>query len=177
MKTILTKKFFHQNTLRVARALLGTFLVRKIGKKEIAGMITEVEAYDGFNDTASHASRGKTKRNQVMFQEGGKWYVYFTYGIHWMLNVVTREKEYPAAILIRGIIIDEIVQTKTNGPGKLTKFLHIDKHLNGKAANKKTGLWIEDRGYHPKKILQGPRIGVGYAGTWKDTPWRFFIQY
>lgn len=151
---------------------MGKYLVRRRGKKVMAFMITEVEAYDGFRDRASHAFRGKTKRTAVMFGPPGHWYVYFTYGIHWMLNVVTGKKDYPAAILIRGV--EEI-----NGPARLTRKLKIDKGFNQKKAVPRTGLWIEDRGVHisPKKIKRGPRIGVAYAGEiWAKKPYRFWIE-
>jgi DNA-3-methyladenine glycosylase len=173
---ILNKKFFQQNTVVAAKKLLGKFLVRKIGKKEIAGIITDVEAYDGFEDQASHASWGKTKRNAPMFARGGIWYVYFTYGMHWMLNVVTRERGYPAAVLIRGVFIEGVPYEKTNGPAKFTKFLKIDKKLNGQNASRQSGLWIEDRGVNPKKVFKSPRIGVDYAGRWKHKLWRFYIE-
>ena len=162
---------FNQSTLKVAKVLLGKFLCRRIGGKIISKMITEVEAYDGFKDKASHASRGKTKRNAVMFGAPGVWYVYFTYGMHWMLNIVTGPKNYPAAILIRGI--DGI-----DGPAKLTKFLHVDKKFNNRLAVKKTGLWIEDKGVKipSSKIKAASRIGVSYAGpVWSKKKWRFYI--
>ncbi len=168
MKKFLTPKFFNGLTLGVAKNLLGKFLVRKYRGREITLMITEVEAYDGFKDKASHASRGKTERNKVMFGEAGKWYVYFTYGMHWMLNIVTGPKDYPAAVLIRGT-------KEIQGPGRITKFLKIDKKFNGKEADKKTGLWIAAS---PKragrfKIKRLPRVGVDYAGKWTNKPYRF----
>lgn len=171
MRKILTEKFFNRSALKVAKELLGKFLVRRLGKKEIALMITEVEAYDGPKDKASHASRGKTERNKVMFGEAGNWYVYFTYGMHWMLNIVTGPKNYPAAVLIRGA-------GEISGPARLTKFLKIDKKFNGQPANKKTGLWIEDRGVKisPKIIKRNKRIGVAYAGDWADKPYRFTLK-
>lgn len=167
---ILKNYFFEKRTIPVAQKLLGKFLVRKIGKKEIAGMITEVEAYIGMEDKASHASRGQTERNKIMFGKAGHWYVYFTYGIHWMLNIVTEKENYPAAILIRGV-------ENAKGPGRLTKFFQIDKSFNGKSADRKTGLWIEDRGVkiNPRQIKRGKRVGVGYAGKWKDKLWRFYF--
>lgn len=173
MRKILSQKFFNQQTLKVAEKLLGKFLVRKINNKEIVLMITEVEAYDGFDDKASHAIRGKTERNKIMFESAGKWYVYFTYGRHYMLNIVTGPKNYPAAVLIRGT-------EKINGPARLTRFLKINKKFNGKLANKKTGLWIEDRGVKIGKaqIARGKRIGVDYAGkVWANKPYRFLIKF
>ena len=173
------RSFFNRPTLKVAKELLGKYLVRQLKGKTSALMITEVEAYDGFRDRASHASRGRTERNKVMFGEAGRWYVYFTYGMHWMLNIVTGPENYPAAILIRGA---ESKQRIINGPAKLTKFLKIDKPvsrlINGKPANKKSGLWIEDRGVKifPKQIKRSPRIGVHYAGpVWSNKYWRFYL--
>lgn len=169
---VLESEFFNRSTLTVARELLGKFLVRRIGKKIIARMITEVEAYDGFNDKASHAHRGKTARNAVMFGPARHWYVYFTYGMHWMLNSVTGPKDYPAAILIRGV-------EGINGPARLTKFFNIDKRFNGKPVLPETGLWVEDRGIHlpPKDVKKTSRIGVTYAGrVWTKKPYRFFFE-
>ncbi len=171
MNKILPQKFFNRPTLTVAKALLGKFLVRRLKGKECVLMITEVEAYDGLNDKASHASKGKTERNKIMFGEAGRWYVYFTYGMHWMLNIVTGPKDYPAAILIRGT-------KEISGPARITKFLQISKKFNGKSASKKTGLWIEDRGVKikPSQIATAKRIGVDYAGKWADKPYRFKIR-
>ncbi|MFQ5661961.1 MAG: DNA-3-methyladenine glycosylase [Candidatus Paceibacteria bacterium] len=166
MKKQLNKAFFEEKALKVAQNLLGKFLVIK-GK---AYMITEVEAYDGFRDKASHAHKGKTARNEVMFGEAGYWYVYFVYGMYNMLNIVTGKKDYPAAVLIRGV-------EEVNGPGKLTKILKIDRKFNKKKAEKKTGLWIEDRGVKIKKkeIKRTPRIGVQYAGSCAKKPYRFVL--
>lgn len=171
MRKVLKQDFFNRPTLKVARELLGKFLVRKIGGKTTAHMITDVEAYVGYRDRASHASRGKTARNAPMFGSAGHWYVYFTYGMHWMLNIVTEKKEYPAAILIRGI-------EGVSGPARITKFLKIDKRLNGKPVLRRSGLWIEDRGVKiaPRMVKRGKRIGVDYAGEWKNKLWRFFLN-
>ncbi|MBI2635693.1 MAG: DNA-3-methyladenine glycosylase [Parcubacteria group bacterium] len=169
---ILGKKFFERPTLIVARELLGKYLVRRRGKKVESFMITEVEAYSGLKDLASHASRGKTNRNAPMFGSAGHWYVYFTYGMHWMLNAVTGPENYPAAVLIRGV-------ETINGPGRLTNRLKIDKKFSGKDIFFKTGLWIEDRGVKIKKgqIKKTPRIGISYAGPiWSKKPWRFLLQ-
>jgi DNA-3-methyladenine glycosylase len=172
MKKILTAKFFNRPTLIVAEELLGKYLVRKIGKREVAVQITETEAYDGLKDKASHASRGQTLRNAPMFGSAGNFYVYFTYGMHWMLNIVTGPKNYPAAILIRGT-------KQVSGPARLTKFLGIDKSLNGKPATKKSGIWFEDRGdlIRQKDTKRAPRIGVNYAGPmWSKKKYRFLIE-
>ena len=170
-REVLGTPFFERETERVARELLGKFLVRRIRDREVALMITEVEAYDGFHDKASHASRGETARNSIMFGPAGHWYVYFTYGMHWMLNIVTCERGYPAAVLIRSL-------EGVSGPARLTKRLAISGKLNGLPANKKSGLWIEDRGVRIplRQIKKGPRVGVAYAGPyWAKRHWRFWI--
>ena len=192
MQAILTPEFFEQSAIKVAKNLLGKFLVRRWRGKEIALMITDVEAYHGFEDKASHAARGLTLRNKIMFGKAGYWYVYFIYGTHWMLNIVTGKKGTPSAVLIRGV-------KGFNGPAKLTKALHIDKSFNEKLANKKTSLWIEDRelkeinlhgriciaevrrladeGAPFACIKKGPRIGVDYAGpVWSKKHWRFYLE-
>ena len=176
MRRMLPQRFFNRPTLIVARELLGKFLIRHLGKKTFAVMITEVEAYDGPHDLASHASKGSTPRTKVMFGEAGRFYVYFTYGMHWMLNVVTGSKGYPAAVLLRGGVI---AGTSINGPARLTKFLHIGKSFNDKYATKKTGLWFEDRGVkiRKKEIIAGKRVGVEYAGAWAKKPYNFKIAY
>ncbi len=179
-KKVLAAEFFDRPTLTVARELIGKYLVRKVGGKaspvgrtrprEIALMIEETEGYDGPKDLACHARSGKTKRNWPMFEKAGTIYVYFTYGMHWMLNLVTGEKEYPAAVLIRGA--GGVV-----GPARLTTYLKIDKKLNALTLSKKSGLWVEDRGViiNPRQIKRTPRIGVNYAGSYALKPWRFVL--
>lgn len=178
MKKILLQSFFNRSTLAVAEDLIGKYLVRRLGGKEIALKIFEIEAYDGPNDQASHGAKGKTKRTEVMFGPAGFWYVYLIYGMHWMLNIVTGPKDYPAAILIRGAVTSN--HTNVNGPGRVTKFLKIDKKLNGQLASRKSGLWIEDRGVKvPKKeIIRSPRIGIEYASPeWRNMPYRYTIPF
>jgi DNA-3-methyladenine glycosylase len=169
MNTILSKTFFNRPTLTVAQDLLGKYLVRQVKGQLVALEINEVEAYDGPSDRACHAARGKTPRTAVMFGPAGHFYVYFVYGVHWMLNIVTGREGYPAAILIRGA-------GNITGPARLTKFLGIDKTFNAAAAAKSSGLWIEDRGVIvPRHLTQRtPRIGVAYAGAvWAAKPYRF----
>ncbi len=171
MTKILDKNFFTGNALTVAENIIGKYLVRDIDGQEIALMINEVEAYDGHHDKACHASKGKTPRTEVMFEGGGIFYVYFIYGIHWMLNIVVGAKDYPAALLIRGA-------GDINGPARLTKFLNINKELNQKKATRESGLWFEDRGeiIDIAKIKRVPRIGVAYAGEeWAQKPYRFIL--
>ena len=169
METV-SPAFFDRPVLEVAENLLGKVLVRKKEERRLYGIIMEVEAYDGPEDKASHAHRGRTKRNAPMFGPAGHWYVYLVYGMHWMLNVVTGPVGYPAAVLIRGV-------GEWNGPGKLTRALHIDQSFNAQRATKETGLWIEDRGIViPRKNIQRTqRIGIDYAGAWAKKPYRFVI--
>ena len=177
MKKILPASFFDRPTLMVARELLGKYIVRKWRGKNIALMITEVEAYDGLFDLASHASHGRTPRTSIMFGEAGRFYIFFTYGIHWMANIVTGPKDYPAAILLRAGLSENGEIAK--GPARLTKFLHIDGTFNGIPASKKSGLWLEDRRVKIKKsnILAVKRIGVDYAGPiWSEKEYNFRIK-
>lgn len=172
MHIILEPDFFNSSTVSVAKKLLGKYLVRKIDGIEIALQINEVETYDGPKDLACHGRFGKTKRNEPMFGPPGCFYVYFVYGVHWMLNIVTGPQNYPAAILIRGA--GEII-----GPARLTKFMRIDKALNSKKCTPKSNLWVEDRGdiILQNKIIATSRIGVGYAGPiWAKKPYRFVIS-
>jgi DNA-3-methyladenine glycosylase len=171
MKKVLGPEFFNRPTLTVARELLGKYLVRCFNGKTVALKITETEAYDGFKDLASHARRGKTPRNLPMYAGAGTIYVYFTYGMHWMLNLVCGQPEYPAAVLIRGA--GEVV-----GPARLTKALAIDKSLNALKLGTRSGLWVEDRGeaVRPKDIERTPRIGIAYAGEYAHKPWRFVLK-
>lgn len=169
----LTRKFFLRPTLTVARELLGKVIVRRIGRKKYSVRITETEAYIGEEDLACHARFGKTKRTAVMYGHGGSWYPYFIYGMHWMLNVTTGERDEPAAILIRaGVLIETNMPIK--GPGTLAKTLRVDGSFYGKSATS-GALYLEDRGDRPKKIARTPRIGIDYAGAYKDKKWRFVV--
>jgi len=167
---VLPSSFFTRPTLRVTRELMGKQLCRKMDNGKILRFrVNEAEAYDGPQDKACHAHKGKTPRNAVMFGLGGVWYVYLCYGMHWMLNVVTGPQDYPAAVLLRGA--GEIA-----GPGRLTKALAVDQQFDGKKATRVTGLWFEDDGieYSNSEIEKTPRIGIGYAGNkWIDAPYRF----
>lgn len=171
MRKKLDSTFFNRKPQIVARDLLGKYIVRRIGGKEIALMITETEAYDGQHDLACHARSGKTLRNAPMFAKPSTIYVYFTYGMHWMLNLVCREEHYPAAALIRGA-------GAISGPARLTKALGIDKRLNTMILGKASGLWVEDRGARipARAIKRTSRIGVDYAGAWALKPWRFVLK-
>lgn len=172
----LNGKFFENDTFKVAEELLGKKLVRIYRGKRIEGIITETEAYVGPDDKASHASRGKTLRTEVMFGKAGVIYVYLIYGMYHCLNIVTGKKNYPAAVLIRGVTSNG---EKISGPGKVCRFFHIDKTLNKKILSKNSGLWIaapKGRASPGLKIRVGERIGVDYAGIWAKKPWRFYID-
>jgi DNA-3-methyladenine glycosylase len=164
--------FFRRPTLQVARDLIGCYLVCAHNGTIKRYMITETEAYDGHDDLASHASKGLTPRTSIMFGPAGYYYVYFVYGIHWMLNIVTGEKDYPAAVLIRGI-------EGATGPARLTKLLGITGELNGKKVSRQSGFWIEKRkaDIAPRMIQATPRIGVDYAGPiWSKKRYRFVLK-
>ncbi|MEA3446139.1 MAG: DNA-3-methyladenine glycosylase [Bacteroidota bacterium] len=161
--------FFRRDVLEVAPELIGKILVRKFDNgKIIRYKITETEAYKGEEDLACHASKGRTKRTEVMYHEGGLVYVYLIYGMYWMLNFITGKTDNAQAVLIRGI-------EGFNGPGKLTKALHIDKSFYGEELIRSDRIWIEDN-QHKEKIKTGKRIGIDYAGNlWANKLWRFYI--
>jgi DNA-3-methyladenine glycosylase len=166
---VLDDAFFRRPALRVAKDLLGKSLVRRGPTGLVtAAVIHETEAYIGPQDLACHAAKGRTARTEVMFGPPGYWYIYFVYGIHWMLNVVTGDEGFPAAVLIRGA-------GEWIGPARLTKGLAIDKGFNGARADRTSGLWIEDRGLRllRRSIKRTPRIGVDYAGAWAAKPYRY----
>jgi DNA-3-methyladenine glycosylase len=167
----LTTNFFRRDVLEVAPELLGKNLVRRYNKSDIEKyLITEVEAYRGGEDKACHANKGKTRRTEVMFREGGVVYVYLVYGIHWLLNIVTGEEGDASAVLIRGL-------KGLPGPGIVGKALILDKSFYGEDLTTSNRIWIEDR-----KVIThfetAPRKGINYAGEpWISKPWRYFIKY
>jgi DNA-3-methyladenine glycosylase len=160
---------YRKDAVSLAPFLLGKFLCRKIGRKVIKLRIAETEAYLGEDDTACHAHKGKTERTAVMYEDGGHAYIYLCYGVHWLLNVVSGKKDFPEAVLIRGV-------EGFPGPGKLTKQLLIDKSLNGENLVLSEKLWIEDDGLRPS-FLASKRIGIEYASERdKNRLWRFTIK-
>jgi DNA-3-methyladenine glycosylase len=180
----LPRNFYDRPTLIVARELLGARLNCTLNGVRLAGIIVEAEAYIGEQDLGCHAKAGKTKRTSVMYGPPGHAYVYFTYGMHWMLNIVTERLGFPAAVLIRAMEpVDgvNIITTRrqgrdTAGPAKLTQALGIDGALNGvDLCDAASGLWIaagvpiaED------DIITGPRVGLyTVPEPWKSMPWRF----
>ncbi len=168
----LNRVFFERPTVKVAQELLGKFLVRKIGHKIVKAVIMETEAYCGSNDLACHASKGLTPRTKVMFGPPGHAYVYMIYGMYHCLNIVTEKEGNPSAVLIRAIDYENC-----DGPGKLCRKLKIDKNLNDADICKSAILYIENCGEKIKssQIKRSKRIGVDYAGKWKDKLWRFYL--
>jgi DNA-3-methyladenine glycosylase len=165
----LQRDFYIRDVLEVAPELVGKILVVRSGD-ELYGryQVTEVEAYRGSEDVACHASKGRTARTEIMYHDGGRLYVYFIYGMYWMLNVVTGNEHNPQAVLIRGV-------ENICGPGKLTRALGIDRTYYGEDLTTSQRIWFEDSGINPV-IKTGERIGIGYAGEyWQRMPWRFYL--
>jgi DNA-3-methyladenine glycosylase len=175
----------------VARELLGCRLVRRIDDRRLSGVIVEAEAYVGQEDLACHGRHGRTPRTEVMFGRPGLAYVYFTYGIHWMFNVVTERDGFAAAVLIRalepaeGIDLMQKHRKKNalkdlcSGPAKLTQALRISKRHGGvDLCARGVDVWIE-AGEPPsaRRVGRSPRVGVDYAPEpWRGKPWRFFVK-
>jgi DNA-3-methyladenine glycosylase len=190
-RNIISSEFYNRQVTQVARDLLGKSLVRVLSGRRVSGIITETEAYDGMQDLACHARVGKTKRNAVMFGLAGHAYVYFTYGMHWCLNVVSGAQDYPAAVLIRaiepqeGLDIIAINRGKfarknwTNGPAKLTQALQINQLQNGLDITRPDGnLWVESGLVLNENVVKtGPRIGIANTPEpWRSIPWRFWFD-
>ncbi len=162
-------KFYNLNALEAAPLLLGKLLCRNINGVIVKSIITETECYYTEQDTACHAYKGLTERTKPLYEQGGIAYVYLCYGIHSLLNIVTGEKNIPQAVLIRGI-------ENYNGPGKLTKYLKIDRTFNRENLITSNRLWIEDADKQYKYIAT-PRIGIDYATEeYRNKPWRFVIK-
>ncbi len=188
MNAALPRDFYGRDTIAVAKELLGKVLVRETPAGRSSVRIVETEAYCGPHDKACHASKGMTDRNRVMFGAPGHAYVYFIYGMYHCLNFVTERDGYPAAVLVRACEPLEGVEAMwglrkkakkltdlTSGPGRLCMALDIDRSLNGLDLCKKGPLYVED-GDDVHDIVSGKRIGVDYAGEYKDKPWRFYIK-
>jgi DNA-3-methyladenine glycosylase len=195
MAARLSRAFFARPTTEVARALLGHQLVhvqRVNGRlRRIAGIITETEAYCGEEDLACHARHGRTRRTEVMYGQPGHAYVYFTYGNHWMLNIVTRKQGVPHAVLIRAVQPTEgleLIASRrhgrpekiwTDGPGKLTQAFGITGAHNGLDLMSPAAIMFIERGIAPSRgaIRTGPRVGLGATPEpWLSKPWRFLVD-
>ncbi len=163
------RSFFMNDAVTVAQQLPGMDIVTNSGQGTGRFMITETEAYLGEEDKACHASRGRTRRTEPMFLEGGHLYLYFVYGMHWMLNVVTGPANHPQAVLIRGV-------DQHSGPGRVTRGLGVDGSFNRENLATSSRIWIEEGGLRPE-LAAGPRVGIDYAGEpWVSKPWRFMIK-
>ena len=162
-------QFYHRPCLEVAKDLVGKNLVHRMPDGTILRLrISETEAYCGEADTACHAHKGRTKRTEVMYADAGTIYIYLCYGMHWLLNIVTGEKDEPEAVLIRACVDAE-------GPAKLTKYLKITGELNRGSVFEEE-LWIEDDGF-TCDVRMDKRVGIGYASQEdQDRPWRFIIK-
>lgn len=178
----LPEDFYRQPTLEAARALLGKILVRTGPKGAVSGFIVETEAYLGPGDPASHACRGSTPRSKIMFGPPGRAYVYFCYGVHHLLNVVTEEAGRPGAVLIRSALLKEAGSPTgewpksglIGGPGRLTRVFGIDLRWNGWDLTSGKRLFLTDGVKIPEDwIGSGPRVGISRG---KDFPWRFVVS-
>jgi DNA-3-methyladenine glycosylase len=181
----LGRNFYTRPTLIVARELLGKYIVRKVGKKKLVGKIVETEAYIGPEDKASHAYQGKiTPRNRAEYLKGGHIYIYLCYGLHWQLNITTSFARKPECVLIRALEpkIDKFQNKKakinlSNGPGKLCRWLRLNKSFYGEDLTKSKRIWLEEgEKIKPSWVVQTKRIGIDYAGSWKNKPWRFYLK-
>ena len=154
----------------VAPALLGWRLRTSVA----SGIIAEVEAYQGEDDLACHASKGRTPRTSVLYAGPGTLYVYLCYGMHHLLNLVTDQVGVPSAVLIRGLIVDGIDARRSNGPGKVARLLAVDRRHHGETLG--TTLGLIPPATPPGEVCCGPRVGVDYAGpVWSAKPWRWWI--
>jgi len=185
------REFYLQDTVTVARALLGCVLWRRLGREQLAARIVEVEAYLGANDAASHARRGlRSERNESMYLEGGHAYVYLSYGMHWCMNVVCQEADIAEAVLLRAALPVKGIESMRkrrpkakndfelmNGPGKLCAALAIDKLCDGEPLDGDR-LWITQRDIEVRdeEIAVSKRIGVENSGDAAHWPLRFFLH-
>lgn len=161
----LTYDFFHRHALEVAPALVGKLLVH--GDQCLR--ISETEAYCGVTDTACHASKGRTRRTEVLYADAGTIYIYLCYGMHWLMNVITGDVDDPQGVLIRACV-------EAEGPGKLTKKLGITGELNRGSVVDSKELWIADDGFRCT-VRTDKRVGIGYAiQEDQDRPWRFILD-
>ncbi len=174
----LSRSFYDRDTVTVAKELLGKELVHVVNGKKLVGRIVETEAYLGPHDLAAHSARGKTARTQVMFGPPGFAYVYFVYGMHFCMNVVTEQEGHASTVLIRAIEPISGIEGPTNGPARLCKAMSIDRALNGHDLLSKN-FYVRDSGtVMAMKIVKRPRIGVTYAGKkkWSRRLLRFYVR-
>ncbi len=197
----LGRKFYARDTITVAKEMLGKQIVRKIGNEKIIGRIAEVEVYIGPGDRASHAYKGKrTLRNEAEYFIGGHIYIYLVYGMYWQFNISSSGEGIPECVLIRalepianteicvlgrdylasyGMGVDKKLKNLANGPGKLCRYLKIDKSFYGVDLCASHDIWLEDRGekINAGDIVSAARVGIDYAGPyWSRRKWRFYLK-
>jgi len=175
----LPRHFYDRDTATVARDLLGCLVVHVVDGVAKTGQIIETEAYLGPHDRASHSARGQTPRNQVMFGPPGHAYVYFIYGMHFCLNVVTEPVGHGAAVLLRALAPVANLPGRTNGPALLCRALGIDRRHNGHdLLSPDLFLTAAPEAARAEKqiIIKRPRIGVDYAGAWAKRQLRFYLK-
>lgn len=168
----LDPSFYQRPSIDVARDLLGKVLCRRVRRKVYRARIVETEAYIGTHDLACHASKGRTRRTEVMFGPGGHAYVYLIYGMHEMFNIVTSVEGDAQAVLIRAAEPLDGWDADLSGPGKFTRALQITRKQNGLDLSGKELFLQEDPGYEPRMVV-AKRVGVEYAKEWKDAMLRF----
>ncbi len=180
VQRIIPVSFYNRETVVVARELLGKLLIRRINKTDLVGEIVETEAYLGSFDLAAHSRFGLTKRNAPTFGPPGRAYVFLIYGIYCCLNVVTEKVGSGSAVLIRAVSLEGHSSLRTSGPGLVCKAFRIDRSFNHTNLTKKGSLYIAEAiSPQPDKketIVSAPRVGVAYAGRWKDKPLRFLLK-
>ncbi len=172
----LPRTFYERDTIVVAKELLGKYLIHNQSGLEHIGRIVEVEAYLGQHDLASHSSKGLTQRTRVMFGPAGYAYIYLIYGMYYCTNVVTETEGTGSAILLRAVEPIKNIQGRTQGPGLLSKAMHIDKQLNQHDLTSDTFYIAEAENQNPFTIVAKPRIGVHYAKDWAEKLLRFYIK-
>lgn len=172
----LPRSFYDRDTVTVAQAILGKYLVHVSAAGEQIGKIVEVEAYIGPHDLAAHTSKGLTERTKVMFGPPGFAYVYLIYGMYHCINVVTEAEHSGSAVLLRALEPIQNIETRTQGPGLLCKAMHIDKRLNGHDLLSDDLYVAEDKNATAITIVKRPRVGVAYAKHWAKRLLRFYIK-
>jgi DNA-3-methyladenine glycosylase len=172
----LPRSFYDRDTILVARELLGCYLVHLVDGEERVGRIVEVEAYLGPHDLAAHSAKGLTARTKVIFGAPGHAYVYFVYGMHWCMNVVTEQPGHGSAILLRALEPIHNLAARTQGPALLCRAMQIDGSLNGHDLVSEDFYIAAASGEELPEIVVRPRIGVGYAGVWAEEPLRFYLK-
>ena len=190
MNKRLPRSFYTQPTLKVAKQMLGQYLIHQTKKGKLVGKIVETEAYIGTEDKASHAYKGKkTERNKAEWLIGGHIYIYLVYGMYWQLNISTGKEGRPECVLIRALEplypksytpaspVGGLNPNIANGPGKLCRWMGFNKSHYGIDVVTSKNVWlISGEGLKSNQIIASKRINIDYAQEWADKPWRFYIK-